>query len=180
MTKTSQKVKYITVSSMLSALAVVVLALGSLIDTMDLSIAAIAGIFCYYAVLEIGGIFPYLIYLVTSTLGILLIPNKSPAVLFLAFFGIYPILKPLLEKLNKILSYVIKFVLFHFSVALAFGISYLFFPSIIDSWKEDVSTKAMWVILYLLALVVFVLYDYCFTLFARLYESKFKKYLHIK
>ena len=57
--KTSMQVKYLTVSAMLSALGVVMLGLGSLVEVLDLTFAVIASLLTVYAVIEIGGAYPW-------------------------------------------------------------------------------------------------------------------------
>ena len=82
-----------TVCAMLSALGVVLLLIGSFVEVMDLSAAAIASLLCVFAVIEYGGASPWLIFAVTSVLSMVLLPTKTPALMYLAFFGYYPIIK---------------------------------------------------------------------------------------
>ena len=110
--KNKHQTKLLTISAMLSALGVVVLAIGSVFQTLDLTTAALAAFFCIYAVIEIGGAYPWMVWGVTSFLGLLLLPQKSPAVFFL-FIGCYPILKEKLERLSKALCLALKLVIFH-------------------------------------------------------------------
>ena len=89
--KTSTQVKYLTVSAMLCALGVVILGLGAVIEVLDITVAVIASLLTVYAVIEIGGAYPWLIWVVTSIVALLLLPLKTP-VLFYAFLtGYYPV-----------------------------------------------------------------------------------------
>ena len=56
----SQKTKRMTVSAMLAALGVALLFISGLIETLDLSMAALASFFCIFAVIELGGAYPWL------------------------------------------------------------------------------------------------------------------------
>ena len=74
--KTSVQVKYLTVSAMLCALSVIILGLGAVIEVLDISVAVIASLFVVYAIIEIGGAYPWLIWIVTSIIALLLLPLK--------------------------------------------------------------------------------------------------------
>ncbi|MBE6634077.1 MAG: hypothetical protein E7620_07040 [Ruminococcaceae bacterium] len=118
----------ITVCAMLTALGVVALLLGSLLDSLDLSAAAIASVLCIYAVIEIGGSAPWLIWLATALLGLVLLPQKSPAAFYL-FIGCYPILKEKLEKLPRHTGNLLKALCFAVMVALSALVLLIFFPT---------------------------------------------------
>ena len=95
-----KRTKYLTVSAMLCALSVIILSLGSLIEVLDITTAVLASLLCIYAVIEMGGAYPWLIWPVTSILALLLLPQKTPALFYALFAGFYPILKEKLEKLK--------------------------------------------------------------------------------
>ena len=122
------RTKYLTVSAMLAALSVVVLMLGSFVEVLDLSTAAFASILCLYAVIEIGGVYPWMIWLVTSVLGILLLPVKTPVIFYALFAGFYPILKAKLEKLRASVSWILKLLAFHVCLAAMVAALLLFVP----------------------------------------------------
>lgn len=152
--KKRSQTKRLTVSAMLSALGVIVLAVGSVFQSLDLTTAALAAFFCIYAVIEIGGAYPWMIWAVTSFLGLLLLPNKSPAVFFL-FIGCYPILKEKLESRARWLCWTVKLVIFHAMAGLFLLTMRLFFP-------EELIFSAKWMLFagYALSVVTFVVYDF--------------------
>ena len=164
----------LTVSAMLSALGVVLLALGSLLETIDLSVAALASFFVIYAVIELKGAYPWMMWIVTSGLAWLLLPQKSPA-LFYTLIGFYPILKEKAERLRPVLSWVIKLVCFHLFTALA----YLGFRFLLTT--PDLETRVwMLALLYLLALICFILYDIALSRIISFYFSKLRSRLGLK
>ena len=105
--------KKIALAAILAALSVVVLWLGSIITVLDMTAVAIASILIMVAVIEIGGAYPYLIWLAVSVLSLLLLPDKFGAVLYTVFGGIYPIFKAMFERLHYIVSWVLKFSCFN-------------------------------------------------------------------
>ena len=170
------RTKYLTVSAMLAALSVVVLMLGSFVEVLDLSTAAFASILCLYAVIEIGGVYPWMIWLVTSVLGILLLPVKTPAIFYALFAGFYPILKAKLEKLRASVSWILKLLTFHVCLAAMVAALLLFVPGglVFEGW--------WWlpVATYALCLVCFVAYDIALTRVITFYLIRLHHRFHIK
>ena len=176
MRKSSQQIKYITVSAMLSALGVILLAVGAFVEVLDLSTAVFASMLCIYAVIEIRGSYPWMIWLVTSILGLILLPIKTPAVFYALFFGFYPILKEKLEKLPRLISWILKPVIFHACIALIWGVFKLFIPVAL----EEMGGGRMLALLYALALVCFVLYDIALTRLITFYLFRLRGRFRIK
>ncbi len=164
----------LTVSAMLSALGVVLLALGSLLETVDLSVSALASFFVVYAVIELKGAYPWMMWIVTAGLAWLLLPQKSPA-LFYTLIGFYPILKEKAERFRPVLSWVLKLICFHLSGLLAYlGLRFLLTTS-------DLETRPwMLAVLYLLALACFILYDIALSRIISFYFAKLRSRLGLK
>jgi hypothetical protein len=104
---------------MMAALGVIMLYLGSFIEVLDISMAVIASLFCIIAVIEYGGASPWMIYGVTAVLSLILLPNKTPAIFYTAFFGFYPILKEKLERLKRPIGWLLKELVFNVVLAIA-------------------------------------------------------------
>ena len=102
-----KRTRRIAVCGMLSALGVVVILLGSLIEVLDLCTAAIASLLCVLVMIEYGRGYPWAVYAATSILALLLAPQKNPALIY-AIFGFYPIVKAYIERLPRVLSDVVK------------------------------------------------------------------------
>ena len=169
------KTKTLTVCAMLSAISVVILYLGSLIDVLDASMAVIASLACVIAVIEFGKAAPWMIYSVTSVLSVLLLANKSPAVMYAGFFGFYPILKEIFEKRNKVIAWVLKEITFNVALVVCFLI--IRFVIFFDIPPIPI---AMYVIGAVLIEVIFVLYDIALTRLISVYIFKIRKRLKLK
>lgn len=154
-----KRTKNLTVGAMLSALGVVILAAGSLFDVLDLSAAAFASMLCIYAVIEMGGGYPWMIFGVTSFLSLILLPQKSPAVFYACFFGFFPIIKEKAERLRKPVAFLLKTLTAH----ICFGGIYLVFRFFIPSALETYEWRWMYLLFYAALLICFYLYDFCLT-----------------
>ena len=176
-TNMKQQIKYLTASAMLSALGVIVLGLGAVIEVIDLSVAIIASLLCVYAVIEIGGAYPWLIWLVTSILSFLLLPLKTPVLFYALLAGYYPILKEKIEKRCSLtVGWVCKLGVLLLSVACIFAVCYLFLPELLS----DLSSIPYLLGFFALVLVCFVLYDVCLTRLINFYFVRLQKRLRLK
>ena len=165
----------LTVSAVLCALGVILLALGSLLQVLDLTMAALASILVIFAVIELGGKWPFLIYAVTALLAMLLVPYKTAALVYLCFTGYYPIVKAFAEgRLSKLWGWVLKLLCFNAALALMLFLAFKFFTAF--------EITGMWYYLALPACsVVFVVYDIALTRLIGVYVFKWRsrfRFLH--
>ena len=162
--------KRLTVCAMLSALGVVLLWIGSILEVAEISMAVIASLLCVIAVIEYGGAAPWLVYAVTGLLGLVLLPNKGIAAMYLLFFGYYPIVKEKLEQRPRVLRWVLKELIFYAAVlALAVVWKWLLFPEAV------LPSPLLLVALLVLAQVVFVLYDIALTRLISFYVFRLRQ-----
>lgn len=166
--------KRLAICAMLSALGVILLYIGAVIEVMDISLAVIASLTCVFAVIEYGGSAPWLVFAVTSVLSLVLLPQKSPAVMYALFFGFYPILKERFEKMRVATCWILKEAVFNLSLVLIFlSLRFLL-------WSEVDIPIELYVIALVVCEVVFLLYDFALTRLISLYVYKIRKRLKLK
>ncbi len=157
-------------SAILCALGVVILFIGSMIEVVDISMAALASFLITVCMIEISGAMPFTVYLATSVLSFILLPTKTVSIIYVMFFGFYPILKNYIERLGFWLSWIAKFAAFNvISLVYYYIAKSFFFPAI-----EDLR-------LYVLIIlnVVFFTFDLALTFFVTAYVTRFRKMLRI-
>lgn len=179
-----QKTRRLTVSALLCALGAVMLCAGRLFDgSLDLSMAALASLIAVWAAEELGGSYPWLIWLVTSLLALLLMPYNTAAWEYLLFAGVYPMLRVLLEKIPVFLRILIKQVLFNGVIALGVLVLWqLLFPTA-QSYPAALGIflggeGAHWaysLAVWITANLAFVLYDFVIGRFIRAYRVTLRK-----
>ena len=162
--------KKISFSSILCALSVAILFLGSVIEVMDISVAAIASFLIIVCMIEMGGYMPHLVYMATSTISFLLLPTKTVVLIYILFFGFYPILKKYLEMLPPLISWLSK--LFVFNIVIT--IYYFFAKELLFPGIENLS---IFIVLFLN--FTLLLFDFTLTLFVTAYVRRFRKILGI-
>ncbi len=168
----SQRTKCLTFCAIISALSITLLLIGSVFEVLDLSLAAIASFGAVLAVIEVGGIYPYLIWMCTSALSLLILPNKFPALVYLLFAGIYPILKAKFEKHRPFIAWTLK-------VSLFFAMMLLLYLAVEFVFKLPDTPVSLEIAFFALATVTFVLYDIAMSKIILIYIVKLRKRLGI-
>ena len=171
----SERTKRLTVCAMLGALGVVVLYLGSMIEVIDISMAVIASLFAIFAVIEYGAPYAWSIYAITGVLSIVLLPNKIPALMYIFFFGFYPIIKEKIERRSsKLTQWVLKEILFNVCLVLLMVLGNYLLMIDVKSWI------VIEIVFFLLANGVFPVYDVALTRLISLYIFRLRRKFRIK
>ncbi len=172
--KEIKKSKKIALCAVFSALGVVLLYMGAIIEVLDLSAAAIASMLCVIVISEIGGAYPWLVYAVTSLLSLLLLPNKFGALIYACMAGYYPMLKAKIEQLRSNgLRLLFKIGFFNLSMtAIILFAKFVFtLPGL---------TKLYIIALYVIGNVTFIVFDIALSMLIRAYFVKYRKMLRIE
>lgn len=173
MARINKSTKRLTLCALTTALGVVIMALGSLVDVLDLSTAAFAGFLTVLIVIEIGGIWPWLVFAATGILAFLL-PLKTPALIYLLFCGWYPIIKSKIERIrSKVLQWTIKILTLNLSLVLCYVTAKYLLMLPEESFEE------LTAVLFILVNFAFVLCDIALTKIITLYFVKLRQRLKL-
>lgn len=155
-----KKSKKTALSGIFCALSVVCLAIGAIIQTLDLSAAVLGSLIILIAFIELGKRRALGIYAAASILSLVLLPHKVPAAVFGLFAGHYPILK---ERLNRItpkwLSFTARLACFNVALALLSAFAYFFAKA---DFAQEFPEGFLWisiVVMYLMCNLIFLIYD---------------------
>lgn len=102
----------VAIGGVFSALSLVLM-LFTLFPYATYALAGLAGVMLLPVALECGKPWAFGAYGVVSVLSFLLAPDMEAKLLFVLFFGYYPILKLLLDRLNKGVGWLLKLLLFN-------------------------------------------------------------------
>lgn len=161
------------VCGMVAALSVVIMML-TVIPVMTYSAPAFAGILLMVIVIEINKKWAFGVYVAVGILSLLLAADKEAAVMYVAFFGYYPIIKAILEsKLPKLLEWISKFLIFNVTMVASYFVLIRVFGLSMDDMNE--LGKYGPLILLVMGNVVFVVFDIAITRLATLYIYKWQK-----
>ena len=162
----------LTLAAVAAVLGVILLALGSLVQVLDLTMAVLASLLVVLGVIELGGKYPYLIYAVTAILSVLFVTPKTAPLVYLLFAGYYPILKAKLERhFSRPVCWVIKTAIFNIALfACAFVLFKFFTSEIPPEW-----IPYWWALFFLTP--VFWLYDVALTRLISAYLFRWRERL---
>ena len=140
----------ITFAAIVSALVTVVMA-ASLIPNITLAAAAVAGLLIIPVFAQCGALYAFFAFLVSGFTSFF-ISDKTSWLLFICFFGFYPILKPIIEKIKKpVFEWALKLAVFNLSALVCYFSEVI----IINLKLTPLLLAGVWI----LGNVVFVLYD---------------------
>lgn len=128
---------------------------ASLVPSGRLGLTAVAGLFPMVAVLSAGRSAGYLSWAAAGLLGLILLPSKEVPLLYLAFFGVYPVAKERIESLRRQgIEWCLKLGYFNLVLTLIWRVFHkIFLPSLPD-WLEENS-----LLFYGIGNLIFIIYD---------------------
>lgn len=174
---TRSSIKQLTVCAMLTALGVIFLGIGALLEVLDISMAVFASICVIIALIEYGKGAPWMVYGAISILSLLLLPSKLPSVFFSLFFGFYPILKEKLERKPKLVCWMLKELVFNVCLAIIITLYMLLF---FQGFSIAIPLPWLIVAAVLLCEVIFVIYDIALTRIITFYVLKLRHRFKLK
>lgn len=158
------KAKEITLSAVLIALTIVILYLNLLLPISTISILTLASLLIPIALIRGSMKSAILVYISSSIIGFFILPINI-ILLYILFFGIYGIVKFYIEKINELpLEIFIKIVFFNIILFLSFFI----FKSFI---AIEITKLPIW-LFFIMAQIVFLVFDYALTLLISFYLER--------
>lgn len=161
----------VAMGGIVAALAVVLMFFTGVFPFATYALPALAGLLMVIIVIDYNAKWAVSVYVAVSILSLLITPDREAAMLFIAFFGYYPILKSVFEKLPRVIEYVLKFLVFNVAIVGAYYVIINVFgmPDILSEFKE-VGIPLMLG----LGNVTFLIYDIAITKMITLYVKWFK------
>lgn len=165
----------ISVCGVIAALSYCLLAIGSIIEVLDFSAVVIASLGVVFCVAEMGYSYAALTCGVTSLISLLLLPaSRFPALVYMLFGGIYPIIKALTENMKKPVRVFLRLLFSNASALLIWFITSWIMP------ETEYVGKVLLIGFIVIMNFAFVLYDVFITRMLTVYFYKWRKQLNIK
>lgn len=144
--------KRMAVCSMLAALTVVLMLLGAIGEVGMYACPLLAGL-CFIPVGQrYGRKYQWTLFAASALLCLMLVPSMEENLMFIGFFGWYPILRPTLDRLPGGIRWIVKLLVFNISVIC---VEWLVMSVLAP---EAVEEPLLWVLL-IMGNLVFWLYD---------------------
>ncbi len=167
--RSNKSASRVALGGVLAALSLLLLYLAAMMPSGRIGMVAIAGLVPAAGVVSGGLATGFLCYAAAGLLGLLLLPDKGCAILYLIFFGLYPMVKSVVERLRKLpLELLLKLAFFNLVLAvLLFGFSAFLFPMLPEFLHSTL-------LVFVVGNVVFLIYDYGFSKLITYYASRIR------
>lgn len=167
----------VALAGIVCALSLVVM-LFTVLPTLTVGLPVLAGALLFVLVVELGVKWGFLGYVTVSFLSFLLTPSLESKLLFILFFGYYPIVKALLERFpSKIFSFGVKLLLFNVAMVAAYFLLLKVTSAVETADFMIFGMYLPWVML-LFGNVVFLVYDVALTRVIGTYLRVWQPRLH--
>lgn len=169
--KNLSSAKKAALSGILMALSIMSLFVATVAPTNRIAFYALSSFPLAIVIIELGVKSGWFFYLASCLLAAITVRHIGGLAAFIGFFGIYGIVKFYIERLDKIiLEHILKII--YFNLCLAGGV-YIIKRFFIDS----IQVKIPWWFIIIALQVIFLIYDYVYTLFIQYYNSRLRKIL---
>ena len=159
---------------MTAALSVVIMLL-TVVPVMTYAAPMLAGMLLLLIVIETDKKWGYAIFAVVAVLSALLATDKQAVILYIMFFGHYPVTKALIEgKIkSRAVEWLVKFLVFNVTMISA----YLLVVQVFAFPMEEIGDMGKYGSLILLAVgnIVFPVYDITMTRLVLIYDLRLRK-----
>jgi hypothetical protein len=161
----------ISLAAMLGAFTLLFLYIASVIPTGRFAVYFLSSVFVAALMVEYDTGLAFLMFVAVSLLSFLILPDRTRVFYYILFFGHYGIGKHFIEKIkDKVVAFVLK--LLYFNAAM--GLMYLLATKLLVA--DTVSPLPVWVLL-IIAQIVFVVYDYLYSMVTQFYVQHIRKWL---
>lgn len=164
------KTGVLTLNALFTAFSVILMYIGTVSPRGSAGFMAAASLFTAAAVIQCGRISGVCVFAASSVIGLLLLPDKTPAMLYVLFLGYYPVIKSMCERLRRpAISWIIKLAVFNAALTAML----IFFRALLMlDFMEKLSGSVLYVSIYLIFNVIFILFDVGLSRLIGLYISR--------
>ncbi len=159
-----------------SAVCLLMMFCSGFLPMLDYTIPTFAGFLMVVMIVEADKRWAIATYAAVSLLCIFITPNYEASLLFILFMGYYPILKfDLDRKKNKLLIRAVKFIIYNIAIVIYYNLFKHLLTNVDMLEGLEMFGKYAIAVLWALAQVCFILYDYALTVLTEVYINWFRK-----
>lgn len=167
-----KKAAEISFSGIACALSFVLLYIGSAIWILAYTAPIACGIIMAFQNRTFGKKYALCVFFATGLLSLLFVPDKEAALVYIFFFGYYPIIKETLEKIRpRLISYIVKLIIFNAGIT----VSQLLLVYVFGIPLENDFGKWGIPLFFILFNLLFISYECLYSAMLKLYEVKIEK-----
>lgn len=170
----------VALGGIVAALCLLTMFLAGILPALYIVLPMAAGILMMIIAVEVNVKWAVLTYIAVGILSMFVTFDKEAALLFILFFGHYPVLRFYIHKIRaKIIRTILKFMIFNICIIAFFYITVFIFG--LDEMLDEMEEFGRYGALIMLGImnVVFVLYDVnldlCYKVYRQRIMPKFRK-----
>ncbi len=167
-----------TICGATASLALVLMLLTYINPFLTYTSPPFAGVLLILIMIEVGYGWAFGTYTAISLLALFLLSDKEAAVMFVLFFGYYPMLRSVIEKKikPKILRYVVEMLIYNVAIAISVIVCMYVFGIEYDDFGDF--GKYSLLITVVLMNIIFFLYDFLIDKLILAYRLRWQKNFH--
>lgn len=169
--ETRRRTVRVAVAAIAAALSVIAMFFGVAFGVLDLTALVVSSFLVTFCILEMGNSYPYLVWLVTSVLAFLLVPEKLVCFEYFLFAGVYPMLKFRVARLAAPVGWIVKLLSFNAALTACWAIS-----TMVLGLDAEAGIAMTWA-LYPAGNAMFVLYDLALSSVSAFYILRLRRAL---
>ena len=163
----------VALGGIVSALCLVTMFLAGVLPALYLLLPGIAGILLMIIAVEVSTGWAFLTYLAVSLLSLFVTFDKEAALIFIMFFGHYPVLRFYIEKIPlRLIKLIIKLAVFNICIIGYFYITVYILG--LDEMLEEFDDMGRYGAYIMLGIcnLVFIVYDFDLVVMYNLYKKR--------
>lgn len=169
----NKKTSYLAKGGLFTAIGFILIYLSTIVPVNKAYLLAVASCIIPLSVITTNVRNAIVVYMATSLLALVICGAKITIILYIAFFGLYGLVKYYIEMLRKLyLELLLKLLFLNIDLIILFFIYNLFFPNLLKVTMP----------LYIIAAagqVAFLVFDYILTIFINYSNNHFVKKLNL-
>ncbi len=168
----------IALGGIVSALCLLTMFMTGIFPVLSILLPMIAGIFMMIIVSEVSISWAFLTYIAVSLLSVIITFDKESALLFIMFFGHYPITRFIINRIkSRTVRAFIKLTVFNICVVSFFMLTTYIMG--LTAFLEEIKDFGKYGIPAILVFVniIFILYEYNLDIFYEFYDKRLKPFM---
>lgn len=165
----------VALGGVVSSLCILAMFMTGVAPFLYLTLPMLAGALLIVIVVEVNASWAFLTYVAVSLLSLFVTFDKEAAVIFILFFGHYPILKQKIEKIpTKLLKIIVKFIVFNICIVADYQVTIHLLG--LSDFMDDFAILGQYgiYILWAFSNIFFIFYDYVLSGIVDIYIKRLK------
>lgn len=172
----TKKVSYkVSLGGIVAALCLVMMFLTAVFPPLNITLPLFAGMLMSVVAIEVAPSWAFVTYATVAILSFFITPDKEAAIFFSVFFGYYPVLKDVIEKIKlKVIQWLIKLAIFNTAIIVIYQLTVNILGTVDIIEEFGFMNEFMIPGLFIIMNGIFLLYDFTLGMVKACYMKWFR------